>query len=87
MFYGVNVPDLNRRAASYVDNIKRGCETNSPAHRATYQVRVGGQPQDRQGARPHDPAVGAWAGGPRDPVASAISWREVANERVVQGKT
>src|SRR5262249_42021100 len=35
-----------------------------PAHRTAHQVRAGDQPQDRQGARPHDPAVAAAARGP-----------------------
>ena len=39
--------------------------------RAAHQVRVGRQPQDRQSPRPHDPAVGAGAGGPGHRVARA----------------
>src|SRR4030095_12878415 len=33
-----------------------------PAHRAAHEARAGHQPQDRQGARSHDPAVAPGAG-------------------------
>ena len=35
----------------------------SHSGRTADEVRAGDQPQDRQGARPHDPAIGARAGG------------------------
>jgi putative ABC transport system substrate-binding protein len=40
----------------------QGREARRPARRAADEVRVGDQPQDRQGPRPHDPAVAAAAG-------------------------
>jgi fatty-acyl-CoA synthase len=40
------------------------------AHRAAHQVRAGHQPQDRQDARPDDPAVAPAAGGPGNRVGS-----------------
>jgi heme-degrading monooxygenase HmoA len=42
---------------SYLIQVRR------PARRAADQVRVGDQPQDRQGARADDPAVAVAAGG------------------------
>jgi hypothetical protein len=44
----------------------QGRETGRPPHRATHEVRVGHQSQNRQGARPHHPAVAAGAGRPGD---------------------
>ena len=41
----------------------QGRQAGRPARRAAHQVRAGDQPQDRQGPRPDDPAVGAGAGG------------------------
>ena len=41
----------------------QGRQARRPARRAAHQVRAGHQPQDREGPRPHDPAVGAGAGG------------------------
>jgi hypothetical protein len=38
----------------------------APAPRAAHEVRAGDQPQDRQGARPDDPAVAPAAGGSGD---------------------
>src|SRR5262249_38974082 len=40
-----------------------GREARRPPRRATDEVRAGHQPEDRQGPRPDDPAVGAGAGG------------------------
>ena len=56
MSYGPNQPDLYRRGAEYVDKILQGRQAGGPAGRAADQVRAGHQPQDRQGARPHDTA-------------------------------
>ena len=64
--FGVNFADLWRRAAVFVDKILRGRQAGRPPRRAAHQVRAGHQPQDREGARPHDPAVAAGAGGSGD---------------------
>ncbi len=48
MSYGVSFPGLYRRAAIYVD---------------THHVRAGHQPENREGAGPHDSAIAAAAGG------------------------
>jgi len=37
----------------------QGCQTRWLANRAADEVRLRHQPQDREGARPHDPAVTA----------------------------
>src|SRR6185503_4229612 len=46
-----------------------GCEASRPPCGAANQVRVGDQPQDRQGARPDGPAVLAAASRPGHRVA------------------
>ena len=45
-----------------------GRQARRSARRAAHEVRAGHQPQDRQGPRPHDPAVAAGAGGSGDRV-------------------
>jgi len=45
------------------------CQAGRPPRRAAHQVRVGDQPQDRQGARPDDPAVAARTSGPGNRVS------------------
>jgi hypothetical protein len=63
MSYGPSVPDMCRRAADYVVQGAARGEASGLARRAAHQVRAGHQPQDRQGPRPHDPALAAGAGG------------------------
>ena len=68
MAYGANFGEQVRRAASYVDQDPEGREPAELPVEQAQQVRASDQYQDREGARPHDPAVGAGAGGPGDRV-------------------
>jgi len=63
MSYGPDLADLYARAATYVAKIPQGFQARRSPGRAADQVRARHQPQDRQGARPDHPAVGAGAGG------------------------
>src|SRR4029453_3437746 len=45
MSYGVNLADLDRRAATYIDKIEGG-QARRPAHRAAHKVRPGDQSQN-----------------------------------------
>src|SRR6185295_16630501 len=47
----------------------QGRQARRYSHRAAHEVRVDHQPQDRQGARPDDPAVAPAAGGSGDRVS------------------
>ena len=63
MSYGLSFSAQWRRAAAFVDKILKGAQpADIPVEQPT-RVRAGDQPQDREGARPHDPAGGAGAGG------------------------
>ncbi len=64
--YGVNFLELLRYVAP-LRRVRRqgpqGRQARRPPRRAAHQVRAGDQPQDRQGARPHHPAIAPAAGG------------------------
>jgi ABC-type uncharacterized transport system substrate-binding protein len=68
MAYGVNQIEQYRRIAMFIDKILKGANPAELPVRAADEVRAGHQPQDRQGPRPDDPAVGARAGGRSDRV-------------------
>jgi putative ABC transport system substrate-binding protein len=59
MFYGTSTTDMWRQAAIYVDRILRGGKPGEMPGRAAYEVRVDRQYERREGAWPHDPAIGA----------------------------
>ena len=56
------VPSLARPGGGLRGQNSQGSEARGPASRTADQVRVGGEPEDRQGARRHDPAFDLAAG-------------------------
>ena len=63
MAYGPIQRDMHRIGATLCRQDPQGRQAGRPSRRAADEVRARHQPQDRQGARPHDPAVAAGAGG------------------------
>ena len=60
--YAVDLDDMWRRSMALVDKIFRGAKPGDlPIQQAT-NIRVCHQPQDREGARPDNPAISARPG-------------------------
>jgi putative ABC transport system substrate-binding protein len=63
MFYGPSLRANFRRAAMYVDQILEGAKAADLPVEQPHEIRARHQSAHREGPRPHDPAVGAGAGG------------------------
>jgi hypothetical protein len=81
MSYGVSLPSLFQRSAYFVDRILKGAKpADLPVEQPT-KVRARHQPEDGEGSRPDDPALGAGACGSGDRIAHGRSrWETAASD-------
>ena len=70
MAFGADIPRMWQRLGDYADRISEGSPAERPADRGARHVRAGGEPQDREGARPDPPARAARPGQSGDRVAA-----------------
>jgi putative tryptophan/tyrosine transport system substrate-binding protein len=68
LFYGPSFPQMFRPSGRIRRQDSEGRQARRSSRRAAHQVRDGHQPQDRPGARPHDPTVACPPRRPRHPV-------------------
>ena len=76
MSYGVNINDLDRRAALYVDKILKGSEASRSPGGAADEVRVHHQLESREADWPDDPAECAGESGQGDQIGTNYNYKE-----------
>ena len=71
-------PSSFKRSAVFVDKIPQRRQAGGPAGGAAHEIRAGHQPQDRRGARAHDPPDAPFPGGRGDQVEARTGARRGA---------
>jgi hypothetical protein len=87
MSYGGSFTDAHRLAGVYTGRILKGARAADLLVLQPTKFELVIQPQDRQGARPHDPAVPAGAGGRSDSVIHEDKRRKAGSTLIVTGPT